>query len=74
VHLKLGHRYEDFYGRMGADGRLTVPKVTAKGVLEVRERREFERVHSGGYVVSCCGGRGRGGIRVPNGDVHASSY
>jgi len=30
VHLKLGHRYEDFYGRMGADGRLTVPKVTAK--------------------------------------------
>jgi len=30
VHLKLGHRYEEFYGRMGADGRLTVPKVTAK--------------------------------------------
>ena len=30
VHLKLGHRYEDFYGRMGTDGRLTVPKVTAK--------------------------------------------
>ena len=37
VHLKLGHRYEDFYGRMGTDGRLTVPKVTAKGFLESEE-------------------------------------
>ena len=37
VHLKLGHRYEDFYGRMGADGRLTVPKVTAKEFLESEE-------------------------------------
>jgi len=34
VHLKLGHHYEDFYGRMGADGRLTVPKVTAKEFLK----------------------------------------
>ena len=39
VHLKLGHRYEDFYGRMGADGRLTVPKVTAKEFLK-SEREE----------------------------------
>jgi len=40
VHLKLGHRYEDFYGRMGTDGRLTVPKVTAKEFLKSeREKR-----------------------------------
>jgi hypothetical protein len=37
VRLKLGHRYEAFYGRMGADGRLTVPKVTAKEFLESDE-------------------------------------
>jgi len=37
VHLKLGHRYEAFYGCMGADGRLTVPKVTAKEFLESDE-------------------------------------
>ncbi len=39
VHLKLDHRYEDFYGRMDADGRLTVPKVTAKEFLK-SEREE----------------------------------
>ena len=37
VHLKLGHHYEEFYGRMGADGRLTVPKVTAKEFLKSDE-------------------------------------
>ena len=37
VHLKLGHHYEGFYGRMGADGRLTVPKVTAKEFLKSEE-------------------------------------
>jgi len=37
VHLKLGHHYEAFYGRMGADGRLTVPKVTAKEFLKSEE-------------------------------------
>ena len=37
VHLELGHRYEAFYGCMGADGRLTVPKVTAKEFLESDE-------------------------------------
>jgi len=46
VHLKLGHRYEDFFGRMGADGRLTVPKVTAKEFLESDERESLE-----GYTV-----------------------
>lgn len=34
VHLKLGHRFEDFFGRIGTDGRLTVPKVTAKEFLK----------------------------------------
>ena len=33
VHLKLDHHSEEFYGRMGTDGRLTVPKVTAKEFL-----------------------------------------
>jgi uncharacterized protein (DUF608 family) len=37
VHLKLGHHYEEFYGRMGTDGRLTVPKVTVKEFLESEE-------------------------------------
>jgi len=37
VHLKFGHRYEMFYGRMGTDGRLTVPKVTVKEFLESDE-------------------------------------
>jgi len=37
VHLKLDHRYEMLYGRMGTDGRLTVPKVTAKEFLESEE-------------------------------------
>ena len=37
VHLKLGHHFEEFYGRMGTDGRLTVPKVTAKEFLESDE-------------------------------------
>ena len=37
MHLKLGHRYEVFYGRMGADGRLTVPKVTAQEFLKSQE-------------------------------------
>ena len=37
VHLKLGHCYEAFYGRMGADSRLTVPKVTAKEFLKSGE-------------------------------------
>ena len=37
VHLKLSHRYEAFYGRMGADSRLTVPKVTAKEFLKSEE-------------------------------------
>ena len=37
VHLKLDHRYEAFYGRMGADGRLTVPNVTAKEFLKSEE-------------------------------------
>jgi len=37
VHLTLDHRCEDFYGRMGADGRLTVPKVTAKEFLKSEE-------------------------------------
>jgi len=46
VHLKLDHRYEDFYGRMGTDGRLTVPKVTAKEFLESDERESLE-----GYTV-----------------------
>jgi hypothetical protein len=37
VHLTLGHHYEEFYGRMGTDGRLTVPKVTVKEFLESEE-------------------------------------
>ena len=37
VHLKLDHRCEDFYGRMGTDGRLMVPKVTAKEFLKSEE-------------------------------------
>ena len=37
VHLKLGHRYEDFYGCMSVDGRLTVPKVTVKEFLKSEE-------------------------------------
>jgi len=37
VHLKLGHRCEDFYDRIGTDGRLTVPKVTAKEFLKSDE-------------------------------------
>jgi len=46
VHLKLDHRYEMFFGRMGTDGRLTVPKVTAKEFLESDERESLE-----GYTV-----------------------
>jgi len=34
---KLDHRYEEFYGRMGTDGRLTVPKVTVKEFLKSDE-------------------------------------
>jgi len=41
VHLKLDYRYEMFYGRMGTDGRLTVPKVTAKEFLESDERESL---------------------------------
>jgi len=37
VHLRLDHRYEVFYGRMGTDGRLTVPKIIAKEFLESEE-------------------------------------
>ncbi|TET27173.1 MAG: hypothetical protein E3J73_02925 [Candidatus Bathyarchaeum sp.] len=37
MHLKLGHHFEDFYCRMGTDGRLTVPKVTAKEFLKSEE-------------------------------------
>jgi hypothetical protein len=37
VHLKLGHHFEEFYGRMGTDGRLTVPKVTVKEFLKSEE-------------------------------------
>ncbi len=37
VHLKLDHRYEAFYGRMGTGGRLTVPKVTVKEFLKSEE-------------------------------------
>ncbi len=37
VHLKLGRHYEEFYGRMGTDGRLTVPKVTIKEFLKSEE-------------------------------------
>lgn len=37
MHLKLGHRYEDFYGRMSVDSRLAVPKVTAKEFLKSEE-------------------------------------
>ncbi|MDH5595930.1 MAG: hypothetical protein OEY40_04360, partial [Candidatus Bathyarchaeota archaeon] len=55
VHLKLGHCYEAFYGRMGADSRLTVPKVTAK---EFKSGEESLDLCRGGYVVSRCGGRG----------------
>ena len=59
VHLKLGHRFEDFFGRMGTDGRLTVPKVTGKEFLKSEEKSR--RLHRGGNVISRCGGRGRGG-------------
>jgi len=45
VPLKLGHRYEMFYDRMGTDGRLTVPKVTAKEFLESDERESLN-----GYI------------------------
>jgi len=45
VHLKLGHRFEEFYGRMSTDGRLTVPKVTVKEFLESEEES------LGGYTV-----------------------
>jgi len=37
VHSKLGYRFEESYGRMGTDGRLTVPKVTAKEFLKSEE-------------------------------------
>ena len=37
VHLKLGHHFEEFYGRMGTDGRLTIPKVTVKEFLKSEE-------------------------------------
>ena len=37
VHLKLGHHFEEFFGRMGTDGRLMVPKVTAKEFLKSEE-------------------------------------
>ena len=46
VHLRLDHRYEVFYGRMGTDGRLTVPTVTAKEFLESDERESLS-----GYTV-----------------------
>jgi len=46
VHLKLDHRYEVFYGRMGTDGRLTVPKIIAKEFLESAERESLD-----GYTV-----------------------
>ena len=46
VHLKLDHRYEDFYGRMSTGGRLTVPKLTAKEFLESEERESLD-----GYTV-----------------------
>ena len=37
VRLKLGHHFEVFYGRMGTDGRLTVPKVTVEEFLKSDE-------------------------------------
>jgi len=46
VHLKLDHRYEDFYGRRGTDGRLTVPKVTAKEFLKSEREESLD-----GYTV-----------------------
>ena len=46
VHLKLGHRYEEFYGRMGVDGRLTVPKVMVKEFLKSEGEESLE-----GYTV-----------------------
>ncbi|MDH5782236.1 MAG: hypothetical protein OEZ35_01025 [Candidatus Bathyarchaeota archaeon] len=45
-HLKLGHHFEEFYGRMGTDGRLTVPKVTAKEFLKSEREESLD-----GYTV-----------------------
>ena len=60
MHLKLDHRYEDFYGRMSVDGRLTVPKVTAKEFLESDEESlNGHTVEVTLYPVK--GGKGRGG-------------
>ena len=46
VHLKLGHHFEDFYGCMRTDGRLTVPKVTVKEFLKSEGEESLD-----GYTV-----------------------
>ena len=46
VHLKLDHHYEVFCGRMGTDGRLTVPKVTVEEFLKSEGEESLE-----GYTV-----------------------
>lgn len=42
VRLKLGYHREEFYGRMSADGRLTIPKVVAEEFLKSEKEDELE--------------------------------